>query len=371
MRQSGSFLKKAGSIIPAIDVHTHMYLPGYMNILRKRVDIPRVASIDGSDRLIILPGEDAEKTTNVGRPIGREYWDVNAKLKYMDQHGIQTSVVSLANPWLDFIEGDEAESVAQELNDELQTMCDNSNGRLYGFATLPVRNTAASVREVERISKLEHVRGVILGTPGAGKGLDDEGMRDVLGAIEANNLMIFMHPHYGVGNEHFHDSGHSLFLALGFPFETTVAVSRLIVSGTLDRFPNLRLLVAHAGAAMPALVGRLDSCVAHDIAVSSRLKHAPTEYLQRMYFDAIAYSEPAMDCLIKFVGVERIMFGTDNPFFPPPTSPGATTSSIGSDGVSSVLWPSTMKVFSTMEHLTLDSQEKIMYGNAKSLLNIK
>lgn len=193
----------------------HMYLPGYMNILRKRIDIPRVQSINGDDRLIILPGEDDEKTTAVGRPIGREYWDVSAKLKYMDQHKIDKSVISLANPWLDFLEGQEAESVAQELNDELQDMCEKSNGRLFGFATLPVRNAAASVKEVERIAKLGHVRGVILGTPGAGKGLDDEGMRDVLGAIEANNLMIFMHPHYGVGNEHFYDTGHSLFLALG------------------------------------------------------------------------------------------------------------------------------------------------------------
>ncbi len=109
------------------------------------------------------------------------------------------------------------------------------------------------------------VRGVILGTPGAGNGLDHEGLRDMLHAIADSNLMIFLHPHYGVGNEHYHNAGHALFLALGFPFETTVSVSRLIVSGTLDKVPNLKILVAHAGAALPALIGRLDSCVAHDL----------------------------------------------------------------------------------------------------------
>jgi len=362
---SSQFLKSGSQFLTSIDVHTHMYLPGYMNILRKRSEIPRVQTINGDDRLIILPGEDDEKTTAVGRPIGREYWDVQAKLKYMDQHKIDKSVVSLANPWLDFLEGQEAESVAQELNDELQDMCEQSNGRLYGFATLPVRNAAASVKEVERIAKLGHVRGVILGTPGAGKGLDDEGMRDVLGAIEANDLMIFMHPHYGVGNEHFYDTGHSLFLALGFPFETTVAVSRLIVSGTLDRFPNLKLLVAHAGAAMPSLVGRLDSCVAHDIAVSNRLQHAPTHYFQRMYFDAIAYSKPAMDCIIEFAGEDKIMFGTDNPFFPPPGE-----GSMNADGSSDSLWPSTMKVYDVMSHLPLETQEKICTANATRILKL-
>lgn len=72
------------------------------------------------------------------------------------------------------------------------------------------------------------MRGVILGTPGAGNGLDHEDVRDVLGAIEAAGLTVFLHPHYGVGNEHFGNAGHSLFLALGFPFETTVSVSKLI-----------------------------------------------------------------------------------------------------------------------------------------------
>ena len=245
-----------------------MYLPKYMDLLRKRTDIPRVITINGNDRLVILPGEDAEITTTTGRPIGREYWDWEAKIRYMDMHGIEQSVISLANPWLDFLSGDPAASVAQELNDELQAICEASRGRLLGFATLPVRNPQAAVREVQRLSSLSCIRGVILGTPGAGQGLDHENVRDMLTAIEDKGLLIFLHPHYGVGNEHYHDSGHALFLALGFPFETTVCISRLIVSGTLDKLPKLKLLVAHAGAALPSLIGRLDSCVQHDIGIS-------------------------------------------------------------------------------------------------------
>jgi aminocarboxymuconate-semialdehyde decarboxylase len=137
-----------------------------MDILRKRTDIPKVLTVNGQDRLIILPGEDHESTTSVGRPIGKEYHSVEAKLRFMDTHNISKSVVSLANPWLDFLEGAEAEAVAQQLNDELQQICENSNGRLYGFATLPVRNAAACVREVQRLRSLSHIRGVILGTPG-------------------------------------------------------------------------------------------------------------------------------------------------------------------------------------------------------------
>jgi aminocarboxymuconate-semialdehyde decarboxylase len=248
-----------------IDVHTHMYTPKYMNILRKRTEIPKVRTIGGEDRLIILPGEEAEKTTKVGRPVGKEYWSVDAKIAYMDRHNISHSIISLANPWLDFLEGSAAESVASELNDDLQDICEKSKGRLYGFATLPVRNKVASLKEIERVKKLTHIKGVILGTPGAGNGLDHEEIREVLHHLADNQLMIFLHPHYGLGNEKYHDAGHALFLALGFPFETTAAVSRLIVRGVFDEVPQLKILVAHAGAALPSLIGRLDSCVAHDL----------------------------------------------------------------------------------------------------------
>ncbi len=239
-----------------------MYLPKYMDILRKRADVPKVTT---DSRLIILPNEEAEKSTNAGRPVGCEYWCVDAKVAYMDRHRITQSIVSLANPWLDFLTGQPADDAGRELNDELEAMCEQSGDRLFGFATLPVRNVPAAIREVARLKSLPHIKGVILGTPGAGRGLDHEGMRDLLHAIADAGYPVFLHPHYGVGNEHYYDAGHSLFLALGFPFETTVSVSRLIVSGTLDRIPRLTLLVAHAGAALPSLIGRLDSCVAHDL----------------------------------------------------------------------------------------------------------
>lgn len=163
-----------------------------------------------------------------------------------------------------------------------------------------------------------------------------------------------------MGNEHFKDAGHSLFLALGFPFETTVAVSRLIVSGTLDKFPKLKLLVAHAGAALPSLIGRLDSCVAHDAAIANKLQNTPTHYFKNFYFDAIAYNTPAMNALVEFVGPDRIMFGTDNPFFPPLDVPDVITAT----------WPSTEKVYKTFSHFPPTIRNKILNGNAKKILNI-
>jgi predicted TIM-barrel fold metal-dependent hydrolase len=286
---------------------------------------------------------------------------VDTKIAYMDKHHISHSIVSLANPWLDFLEGDAAEAVAQELNDELQDICEKSNGRLYGFATLPVRNGKASLKEIKRIKNLSAIKGVILGTPGAGKGLDHENMRDVLHSIAEQNLTIFLHPHYGLGNEQYHNTGHALFLALGFPFETTAAVSRLIVTGVLDEIPNLKILIAHAGAALPSLIGRLDSCVAHDLAIANKLQHAPSEYMKRFYYDAIAYDPTILQSLINLVGPDRIMFGTDNPFFPPLNVPDINTAS----------WPSTVKVQQSIGSLPNSThRDQVNFGNAVKLFNL-
>lgn len=144
--------------------------------------------------------------------------------------------------------------------------------------------------------------------------------------------------------------------------ETTVAVSRLIVSGAVDQFPNLKLLISHAGAALPSLIGRLDSCVAHDAAVHNRLKHAPSDYLKRFYFDAISYSGAALDCLISQVGVDRIMFGTDNPFFAPLDVPHSLLAD------SDVKWPSTSKVRTVVSNLGEEQAKMVLSSNAQKIL---
>jgi aminocarboxymuconate-semialdehyde decarboxylase len=94
-----------------------------------------------------------------------------------------------------------------------------AKGRLFGFAALPTLDADGCVKEINRLGSLPHMRGIIMGTSGLGKGLDDPRLQPMWAAIEANDLMVFLHPHYGVGSEHYHGTGHALALALGFPFE--------------------------------------------------------------------------------------------------------------------------------------------------------
>ena len=353
----------------SIDVHTHMYLPRYMEMLRTRQDVPRVVQIEEQDRLIILPGESENLTTASGRPIADEYYSVERKLKFMDRHGIQKSIISLANPWLDFIvSNNEAATLASEINDEMESICSKSDGRLFGFHTVALQNASAATKELDRIASFEHSRGIILGTmlrkdnDTSGKPmvwLDDPSLEEFFQKIADLNLMIFIHPHYGIGNEHYHDAGHALFLALGFPFETTVCMSRLIVSGIFDRIPNLKFLVAHSGGTLPFLAGRLDSCVMSDPELIGKLKKAPSEYLKNFYYDCTIYHNPGLQAAIDLVGSDRIMFGTDNPFFPPPG--GAQ---------SDEAWPSTVKNYDILERLSHNEREGMLRENAKRILDL-
>lgn len=195
-------------------------------VLKARSHVPYIRTFapDPTARLIILPGEDdpAMPSTARGRPIGPEYYDVAAKIAFMDAHGIHISVLSQANPWLDFLAADEAPAAARTVNGDINAMCACYPGRLFAFATLPVAaGPAACVDEVRRLrdGALPWVRGVVLGTNALGRGLDDAEMDAVWAALQDAGLTVFVHPHYGLPKDVYgpraHEYGHVLPLAMG------------------------------------------------------------------------------------------------------------------------------------------------------------
>ena len=147
-------------------------------------------------------------------------------------------ISSSANPWLDFLSATEANTLAKDLNEDLEEFCSSSPDlnsapsikRLYGLGLLPLVPEASPsdvLNTITQISSLPHLKGVIMGTHGLGRGLDDEQLEPVWGEIERNGLVVFLHPHYGVPSSIWgeRDNGHVLPLALGFPFETTIVRS--------------------------------------------------------------------------------------------------------------------------------------------------
>lgn len=334
----------ASSSTTIIDVHTHTYPPSYIDLLASRTTVPYIhRPSDGSDpRLIILSSDDdqSKPPSKRGRPVDASYSSWTEKVNFMKLHSISISVVSLANPWLDFLEPEIALKTAQHINDDLDAACTAQNAkndpqaRLYAFASLPLSATPDEITtEIHRLKTLPNIKGVILGTTGLGSGLDDPNLSPIWTALQDTETMIFLHPHYGLpeaafgGPEVIARSGHVLPLALGFPLETTIAVTRMYLSGVFDRFPRLKMLLAHSGGTLPFLAGRIQSCVDHEreFVVNGGDKEGPRRDIwdvlrTNIWLDAVVYGKAGLKAAIESAGesgADRVMFGTDHPFFPP------------------------------------------------------
>jgi aminocarboxymuconate-semialdehyde decarboxylase len=311
----------AGHLSSVVDIHTHMYPPPYVDLLKSRTQVPYIRSFDDPNnlRLIILPGEDSASTlsTSRGRPVGPSYWDIEEKIKFMDQHDIGVSVISLANPWLDFVTDEkEAVEMAEKINDWLSEVGDKYSGRIYGFGVLPMGASVPAIQaEIRRIKGLKNLRGVVMGTTGRGKGLDDAEFVPIWQTLEETGQMTFLHPHYGLPSDLYGprnaDYGHVLPLALGFPLETTIAVTRMILSGIFNQLPNLQVLLAHSGGTLPFLAGRIQSCIQHDAHFIKAGKDIDVlEILKRnIWLDAVIYDKVGLVSAIKGASLDKVLFG--------------------------------------------------------------
>lgn len=331
----------ASADLTVVDIHTHMYPPQYIKMLESRSTIPLVRKFPHAPepRLILLDSElaDLEKAENdsstkpPGRPLTSHFASLEQKIHFMDTHHIDISVISLANPWLDFVDPSQAGKLAESVNDEFSAMCGKHHRRLFFFGTLPLTAPLETLQaSVSHLKGLRYCRGVILGTSGLGKGLDDPNLLPVFEVIAAANLTVFLHPHYGLPNDVWGpragEYGHVLPLALGFPVETTIAVARMFLAGVFDKVRHLRMLLAHSGGTLPFLAGRIESCIVHDGQLVREGKVGPGRRTvwdvlkQQIYLDAVIYSEAGLKAAIHASGSDRLMFGTDHPFFPPITT---------------------------------------------------
>jgi predicted TIM-barrel fold metal-dependent hydrolase len=300
-----------------VDIHSHIYPPSYLEALARRGAVPRLESRSDGDHLLLFDRE--EELLGATPPLSPGFFRIEEKLAFMERSGIDRSVVSLGNPWLDFVDGhtnggaSSAASWANSLNHELSELA-ASHEQILALGIIPLQDPEAAVNEIRQIAADPHLRGVMIGTHTPQGWLDDSSLEPVWAALEEAALPVFIHPHYGVGYRDLTGYGHSLLLALGFPFETTVAATRLILSGLFDRYPRLRLVLAHGGGALPVLAGRLEKCVQVDADARRRLQRPIREYLRMLYLDALTYDPASLTAAKELVGANHLLFGTDHPF---------------------------------------------------------
>ena len=286
-----------------IDVHAHWYPQAWLALLAKYGPAEGVEwrEIEGKGPQFKV----GHLTTG---PAGPRFVDLDARLAAMDEQGVAVHALSLSQPMVYWAGSELGNRLAIEYNDQLARAHAAHPQRLVGLATLPMQAPELALREVERAARLPGIRGFYLATRVLERELSDPAFFPVYERIEALGLPIFLHPVTVIGHERL--ARHYLTNLLGNPFESAIAAAHLIFGGVLDGFPGLVIVLPHAGGAFPWLAGRLHRGW-EKRADLKHIEHGPIEYLRRFYYDTIGYSDNVVEYLVRHIGADRVMMGSD------------------------------------------------------------
>lgn len=207
------------------------------------------------------------------------------------------------------------------------------------------------VDELRRAVDEHGIRALIMPTAAGARTFDDPIFEPLFALIERLGLVVFMHPTTAVPSDRFGMYG--IHVLVGFPFETSLAVTRLIYKGVLERHPALKLVLAHGGGNLVFLRGRLDSAYEAtgweaDPYFRRHITRPPSAYLDRLYYDTCALSEDSNRFAIETMGVDKVVFGSDYPF------------DIGD--------PEGRRAVPVIDAMAAGDREKIYRGNIQALL---
>ena len=239
--------------------------------------------------------------------------DYDLRIKAMDAAGVDLAVVSLTCP--NVFWGDRAVSLraAQMVNDSMAEQQRARPDRIRWFASLPWQYADDALAELAGATANGAV-GVMVLANIAGEDLTHPKFAAIWQEIDRLGLPVLVHPTAPQGLREMHMDEYNMNPAVGFMFETTLAFTRMILAGFIDRYPNLKLIAAHGGATLPYLAGRLDRCHETIPACSEVIKDKPSGYLRRVWYDTVIYDSPALELCVAVAGSdERLLYGSDYP----------------------------------------------------------
>ena len=290
----------------SVDVHAHALVPAAEALVADRPELAqaRVEEARGA----------GPQSTEVNREqIGQlmpALTDAQVRLAAMDAAGIDVQLVSpmpIHHYWADL---DLAARYANAVNAGILDHCAAAPGRLIGLGTAPLQHPGLAAEVLGRAVG-DGLRGVEVATYVAGIELADPSLEPFWSTAADLDAVVFVHPWGCTLGERL--STAYLSNIVGNPVETAVALSRLIFSGLLDRYPGLKILAAHGGGYLPGYLGRGDHAwqVRPD---SHTCAEPPSAYIRRLWFDALVYTPEGLRTLTAAAGADRVLLGTDYPF---------------------------------------------------------
>jgi predicted TIM-barrel fold metal-dependent hydrolase len=297
---------QAQSAVPErIDCQSHLFSEEFLKFLERRKTSPNVVR-QGGDRYIIV--------NEWRRKILPKHTDVNAKLADMDAAAIQMAALSINDPGPELF-GKDSLAMAVMLNDFIAENVRQHPTRFFGLAVLPFNTSDSMLKELDRCIHKLGMKGVLLYSNLDGHFPDEEPFQPLFAVAEQQGIPILLHPACPVTYQQ--TKGYEMAAGIGLMFDTTIALCRLILSGTLERHPNLKLVCPHVGGALPYLVGRVD----HQTMVLKRgnenIRKAPSQYLRQVWLDTVTPIGLAIQYAHEFSGPDKLLYSSDHPWVDP------------------------------------------------------
>lgn len=281
------------------------YLPEALReAYRRRHEPPMISRVGGAEVLFY--------NSQYGEPLPPQDDDWTRLQEKLAEQGVDVGIVSINQPGVIGFQKSDASAIARDANDELSDLVRGSGGRTIGLATLPWEEPSEALAELERVAQLG-LKGAMLFSSIAGQPVDADKFDPVLDAAATMRLPLLLHPILPISVDSLIEY-QVLVPAVGFLFDTTTAALRLISKGVLVKRPALKIILGHSGSLLPALVGRLDR-EWDRMRERTQLPGRPSDLIRQLYTDTVAGSLPNLRWCIDVFGVDRIMFGSDFPFW--------------------------------------------------------
>ncbi|MEH7178928.1 amidohydrolase family protein [Neobacillus vireti] len=290
-----------------VDFHTHIISE----------DFPDLAAKYEDDRFPIL-----EKTCSCGaeikiqgktfRKITDQAWDPKKRIEDMDKEGVDIQVLSPIPVTFSYWSDPQAcLELAQSQNDFIASVVKKYPDRFIGMGTVPLQDVKQAVAEMERAVKELGLKGIQIGSNVNGLNLDDDSLYSFFEAAAEMNVPLFVHPWATLGRERL-QRFNSMY-TVGMPSETALAAGSIIMSGMLDKLPNLKICFAHGGGSLPYILPRMDK--GWEVWPDTRnTENPPSSYAKKLYYDSLVYDPDNLKFMIERFGAKQIIAGSDYPF---------------------------------------------------------
>jgi aminocarboxymuconate-semialdehyde decarboxylase len=291
---------------PTVDVHAHVLLPEIEEAVAGRPERASARELDARRN-----GPQAQATNG---PMIRDripkLTEVTARLAAMDASGVDVQLVSPMPEYHQWADEDLARTVWELANSGTAAHCAQAPDRLRGLGMVPLQHPRLAVEALEHALE-QGLLGVEFSSHAPGLELSDPRYEPFWSRAQETGAVLFLHPFGCTLGERL--NRWYLSNTVGQPTENAVALSHLIFSGVLDRYPELNLIAAHGGGYLPTHIGRSDH--AWRVRPDARdCAHAPSTYLKRVYFDSLVHDPSVLRELIRIAGADRVLLGSDYPF---------------------------------------------------------